>query len=1356
MKVDDQNTTPVYTPEIRGPGECTIKTDSHGWTALMRAAKNGHSDCLTSLVDAEANLVNDESCTALMIAALHDQPACVQRLSVEATLRTAKKLVIDSHHDPVVLAPGSTALMCAAVRGYADCVEHLVGLEGGQQNDGDWTALMFSAQGGHASCVKHLLEVEKRCINIKGQSALELAIIGDHVGCVELLFGSESDLFSASGTNIMAFALNHGSFRTAMYLQGVVPNEWKLNDFMWSALSGDIGYVSAHTAQYNETVHGLTPLMLAAGSGQDLVASKISQTCTQTKDPEDRTALMFAARGGHVACVRLLAQYEARCCDHNGRTALMYAAWNGSAEAVESLGESESTCRDSLGWTALMFAASRNNVSVIPFLMNEVRARTTSCSVLLEKTYPPGLTALMIATILGHVDCAKFLITPEDDLVDADGHDARYYAEAKNLTDLLALLEPQHEYRLGSSDVGTRCSSLLGVVPYDRKVQLNNAWTSLMFAAFSGNLEGVLNALETEAGRTNSHERTALMIAVVNHHSECVKALVPFEGKMRDSSSRTALMIGAEKGHADMLNLLAVEEGLVTEKEVPLTIGDECFIVPIGSPAIIFAILANHPECVKHLARQEANIRNSEGVLPYEVAKRHGRTDIVNILRTFTQTAIESQDLSQRLVEAVDDRDLTFIRDNIRSGLDYDGYEKTALMRAAELGLRDFVVCLCPYQKGYSIQAGQQRGYTALIFATLARRTDCVAYLAEHEAGKMNARGMTALMHAAKCNDPESIKYLSSELGMHDKNGVTALMHAAYRGAQACIQPLLSEARQATTGETRWASTMPSGTTALMLAVIAGHEKVVELLKDQEADLKDSEGRTALKYALERKHQDIIRILTGESKSYAVSRTQKGFEVRVSDFMKPLSSSSLKFSSAFGSADGQTALIRAVITNDENLFKSSFAVDAGKQDKNRRTALMYAAEHGYTKFVIKLREREGGLQIRKGSYQGYTALMSAAKNGHVDCVKLLVEFEAGKIQSNGVSALMLAAANGHTECVKLLLKFEAGRSTTCGTALIQAMWRNHREAAMVLYANAEERKVSCITPLMWAAYCGDVAGTKEALKDSGSPKSRSHKIGDTALIYAAGSNSIECVELLIEYEACLQNNARFTALMHAADCNAVECVRVLREKEEGYTNYKGYTALMLAAEHGYVACVDELRNEFDATKKGEKSALTIVEEKLQKEALTDEERERYNKCKEILLQTRDTLSQDKAEVNNEDHSATHAQATIVPSVDGLDKLCTDLKSTELTTKFLPTSLNSQETREEGRPSTDTPERSCLDTQDIPNILLSEANPSSSSDLERDRILAVEARLKSMAIEMRNLCTIIIGDDKNIQADHSTH
>ena len=55
--------------------------------------------------------------------------------------------------------------------------------------------------------------------------------------------------------------------------------------------------------------------------------------------------------------------------------------------------------------------------------------------------------------------------------------------------------------------------------------------------------------------------------------------------------------------------------------------------------------------------------------------------------------------------------------------------------------------------------------------------------------------------------------------------------------------------------------------------------------------------------------------------------------------------------------------------------------------------------------------------------------MSACHNGHLDCVKLLVDYDADlnlTVEGNYLTAMMLATRNGHEECAEFLGPHVAG------------------------------------------------------------------------------------------------------------------------------------------------------------------------------------------------------------------------------------------------------------------------------------------------------------------------------------------
>ena len=131
------------------------------------------------------------------------------------------------------------------------------------------------------------------------------------------------------------------------------------------------------------------------------------------------------------------------------------------------------------------------------------------------------------------------------------------------------------------------------------------------------------------------------------------------------------------------------------------------------------------------------------------------------------------------------------------------------------------------------------------------------------------------------------------------------------------------------------------------------------------------------------------------------------------------------------SNNNDSKLLNAAETGDiEELTRLLKIVDVNLQDKDCWTALMFAALNGYIDCVKLLVDNNADVNLQ--DKDGWTALMLAAMNGETECAKLLVDNNADvNLQYiDGYSALMLAAINDHTETVKKLLDNSADVSLT--------------------------------------------------------------------------------------------------------------------------------------------------------------------------------------------------------------------------------------------------------------------------------------------------------------------------------------
>ena len=210
-------------------------------------------------------------------------------------------------------------------------------------------------------------------------------------------------------------------------------------------------------------------------------------------------------------------------------------------------------------------------------------------------------------------------------------------------------------------------------------------------------------------------------------------------------------------------------------------------------------------------------------------------------------------------------------------------------------------------------------------------------------------------------------------------------------------------------------------------------------------------------------------------------------------------------------------------------------------------------KNGRTQTVAELLEL--GADVDAANYNGTTALMIAALNGHTEIVAALLSCEridVNAANSNGSTALIFAAQNGYTEIVARLLDRGAGVNAAESdgyTALMSAAHNGHTEIVARLLdrgagVNAAESDGS--TALMIAAQNGRTETVAELLAQ-GADVNAAKSNGSTALMIAARNGYTEIVARLLD---------------RGADVNTA-------------TSY-GYTALMFATLNGYTETISAL------------------------------------------------------------------------------------------------------------------------------------------------------------------------------------
>ncbi|XP_033643957.1 ankyrin repeat domain-containing protein 17-like isoform X1 [Asterias rubens] len=183
--------------------------------------------------------------------------------------------------------------------------------------------------------------------------------------------------------------------------------------------------------------------------------------------------------------------------------------------------------------------------------------------------------------------------------------------------------------------------------------------------------------------------------------------------------------------------------------------------------------------------------------------------------------------------------------------------------------------------------------------------------------------------------------------------------------------------------------------------------------------------------------------------------------------------------------------------------------------------LSLACSGGYFELAQVLLKMNANVEDR-GSKGDCTPLMEAASAGHVDIVKLLIDYGAdvNAQSSAGNTPLMYACSGGHEEAVKVLLD----------TA-----------------ANIEDHNENGHTPLMEAASSGHVGIAKVLLERGAGINTHSNEFKESALTLACYKGHLQMVQFLLEAGADHEHKTdeMHTALMEASMDGHVEVARLL-------------------------------------------------------------------------------------------------------------------------------------------------------------------------------------------------------------------
>lgn len=370
--------------------------------------------------------------------------------------------------------------------------------------------------------------------------------------------------------------------------------------------------------------------------------------------------------------------------------------------------------------------------------------------------------------------------------------------------------------------------------------------------------------------------------------------------------------------------------------------------------------------------------------------------------------------------------------------------------------------------------------------------------------------------------------------------GVTQIHAAAVNGDKAWLARLIVS----NTGTGIIDSGDQFGRTPMMFCVLADRLECAELLlkAGAQTNQRDKGGRTALHWAAHKGNVRLLKLLL----SKGANCHEKDNEGQTA----------LHLCTRHKSAKCMTLLLRQLLPGE---------ID--DQDRNKRTALHWAASYGNLEHVKMLIKQDSNIGIP--DIEGKTPLHWAASSRDpeaVNCVKLILDTTPSVINwqdYEGRTALHLAVADGNAAVVKALVAVE-----NCNVSALDNMFR---------------------TPLHWAAVLGH-SKIVSLLLDNNADFSSSDQNGATPLHYAAQNNFDETCEMFLA-RASVTDEADVegrTAFMWAAGKGADQVISVFikHNVDIQQVDKNGGSALHAAALSGHASTVKLLLDhgaQIDAT-----------------------------------------------------------------------------------------------------------------------------------------------------------------------------
>lgn len=487
----------------------------------------------------------------------------------------------------------------------------------------------------------------------------------------------------------------------------------------------------------------------------------------------------------------------------------------------------------------------------------------------------------------------------------------------------------------------------------------------------------------------HDHEgKSVLHLAARHGFKDLVQLFLGYKYTIRITAKgrQTPLHEAVKGGHEDIVQLL-LDNGvdpLSTDEN-----GQSALHVAAGEGH--FGIVTRLIRYRKHRERMPRNsvrynvsARDNQNITPLHLAALGGHPRIVKLLVAdgAKYSAIDKKGETV-LHQAVRGGDIESVRLLLGYGADVmakNTTDVTLLHRAATLGYTDMLNMLLDRGADISALHGDR---TALELALTGGHKEAVQLLLSKGAEAPVPASVVGMLCAAARDGDVGLVELLLSYGANPSG--KPLMNAAEHGHQNVVKQLLD-------GGADMAIQDISGWTALHYAANEGHLNIVRLLASQSA-VRNMKDQTSLVLAASKGHEQVVRALLPDSYHPVAEDIHLACFLAAENGHHQTTSLLANRGASMKTTDtnGRTAFIIAVEEGNSKVLEIllQFDVDISERTKKGESALFVAAREGHIHVVRMLLEK--GAEVTETNGEGQTALFGAGKYGHRDIYSLLVE-----------------------------------------------------------------------------------------------------------------------------------------------------------------------------------------------------------------------------------------------------------------------------------------------------------------------------------------------------------------------------